>query len=286
MDGRTEGEERADERRTRVGRTRARPSKAFSSIHPSFASIEIEIEIHNTQRHTNMMKAFQLLGLGLCLVDSTLAFYSPHVAAVGYTIKRTTKLEVSPVELWDSYNTALEASPLLVKSVTACVILGAADVMGQSLENLLQNKDVEEEEQIDKPLDVARVVRFAFFGLVLQAPWNHYYYNILDGQIPPTEDPFSGTNLAKVFIDQFIQAPVFTVLIFVFLGLLEGKSKEAISEQLDNDYQETLFANWKLWVPATAVNIAFVPPILRVLYLNCVFFFWSIYLSLQLNKKD
>ena len=42
----------------------------------------------------------------------------------------------------------------------------------------------------------------------------------------------------------------------------------------------------KLWLPATVVNIAFVPPILRVLYLNCVFFFWSIFLSLKLNKEE
>lgn len=49
----------------------------------------------------------------------------------------------------------------------------------------------------------------------------------------------------------------------------------------------SLHALWntgKLWVPATAVNLAFVPPILRVLYLNVVFFFWSIFLSLKLNK--
>jgi peroxisomal membrane protein 2 len=41
----------------------------------------------------------------------------------------------------------------------------------------------------------------------------------------------------------------------------------------------------KLWVPATIINIGFVPPLLRVLYLNVVFFFWSIYLSLVLNKE-
>ena len=42
----------------------------------------------------------------------------------------------------------------------------------------------------------------------------------------------------------------------------------------------------KLWVPVTVVNIAFVPPILRVLYLNGVFFFWSIFLSLKLNPDE
>ena len=42
----------------------------------------------------------------------------------------------------------------------------------------------------------------------------------------------------------------------------------------------------KLWLPATVINIGFVPPLFRVLYLNVVFFFWSIYLSLVLNKKE
>ena len=76
------------------------------------------------------------------------------------------------------------------------------------------------------------------------------------------------------------------VLIFAFLGFLEGKSLEAVKKQLDDDYTDTMVANWKLWVPATVVNIAFVPPILRVLYLNVVFFFWSIFLSLKLNKGE
>ncbi len=39
-----------------------------------------------------------------------------------------------------------------------------------------------------------------------------------------------------------------------------------------------------LWVPATVINIAFVQPALRVLYDNLVFFFWTIYLSMVLNK--
>lgn len=76
------------------------------------------------------------------------------------------------------------------------------------------------------------------------------------------------------------------MLIFGFLGVLEGKDTSSIKQQLDNDYKETIVANWKLWVPATVINIAFVPPILRVLYLNGVFFFWSIYLSLVLNKEE
>jgi peroxisomal membrane protein 2 len=179
---------------------------------------------------------------------------------------------------WNAYNEALVANPLLTKSVTAGVILGAADFTGQQLENSQQEEK--------KALDVGRVARFAFFGFILQAPWNHFYYLMLDGALPPTPDPLSATTGIKVLIDQFIQAPIFTALIFFFLGTLEGKSLDDVKKQLDSDYTDTMVANWKLWVPATALNIAFCPPVLRVLFLNCVFFFWSIFLSLKLNSSS
>ena len=46
-----------------------------------------------------------------------------------------------------------------------------------------------------------------------------------------------------------------------------------------------LIKNWSVFLPATAINIAFCPPELRVLFLNCVFFGWVIYLSLLLNDE-
>ena len=183
------------------------------------------------------------------------------------------------VHAWDSYNQALTDEPLLTKSVTAAVILGAADLSGQTLEKRLNPNDEE------NSIDVLRVARFAFFGLSLQAPWNHFYYMFLDGALPPTPEPLTATTAVKTLIDQFIQAPIFTVFIFYFLGLLEGKSVEDIQLQLRRDYKDTMIANWKLWVPATFVNLAFCPPLFRVLFLNCVFFFWSIFLSLKLNNN-
>ena len=67
------------------------------------------------------------------------------------------------VEAWDSYNAALVASPLVVKSVTASVILGAADLSGQAIESARAEDDGE------STIDWARAARFAIFGLVLQA---------------------------------------------------------------------------------------------------------------------
>lgn len=146
---------------------------------------------------------------------------------------------VDPGQAWQAYNAALNTSPLLVKSVTAGVILGAADLTGQAVQDNLREGD----EKTD--IDIPRAVRFAFFGLVLQAPWNHFYFNLLDGAIPPTADPWTATTAIKTVIDQFVQAPIFTVLIFAFLGFLEGKNLESIKKQLNDDYKDTMVANCK-----------------------------------------
>lgn len=234
------------------------------------------------------MKSFQsTIAAAFLLVSSCQGFVPGVQKNLQQASRSSSAIQKSPTtlnfgvqEAWTAYNDALQSDPLVTKSVTACVILGAADLAGQALEAKLKEDDGEEAAAVD----YARTARFAFFGLVLQAPWNHFYYQFLDGAIPPTEEPWTATTGIKVVIDQFIQAPIFTVLIFSFLGFLEGKSAASIKQQLDDDYVDTMLANWKLWLPATVVNIAFVPPILRVLYLNCVFFFWSIFLSLKLNK--
>lgn len=80
---------------------------------------------------------------------------------------------MSPQEVWESYNVALEQSPLLVKSLTAGVILGAADLTGQAVESFRDGGRTSTAANTEQPMsdgvDLARVVRFAIFGLALQA---------------------------------------------------------------------------------------------------------------------
>eukprot|EP00638_Chattonella_subsalsa_P006802 CAMPEP_0117755490 /NCGR_PEP_ID=MMETSP0947-20121206/13485_1 /TAXON_ID=44440 /ORGANISM="Chattonella subsalsa, Strain CCMP2191" /LENGTH=196 /DNA_ID=CAMNT_0005574839 /DNA_START=206 /DNA_END=796 /DNA_ORIENTATION=+ len=187
------------------------------------------------------------------------------------------------VGLWETYLGLLETSPLITKSVTAGVIFPAADLAAQVIEN---KKSANTDGESADDIDFARVARFAIFGFFLQAPWNHYFYQLLDGFIPPSEDPLSATTAIKVVVDQFIQAPIFTVIIFAALGFLEGKTLEDVKLKLDSEYKSTMVANWKLWVPASVINIAFCPPILRVAFVNVVFFFWSIFLSIVVNKEE
>lgn len=171
-------------------------------------------------------------------------------------------MALDPSNLWDSYLGALESTPLLTKvrstynlayicndrtydddgcggdrqAVTAGILLPGADFTAQLIERTKAKTDDTEV----PPLDLARTARFAIFGFALQAPWNHFYYLVLDQLIPPSPDPLSATTAAKVAIDQFVQAPIFTVIIFAFLGLLEGKSTDEIKGKLDADYKSTM----------------------------------------------
>ena len=103
---------------------------------------------------------------------------------------------LAPAELWTDYLGLLETAPLVTKAVTAGIIIGAGDATAQLLEK----------RGTDEGFDVVRALRWAVFGLVLQGPWNHAFYLLLDGALPPTPDPFTLTTLEKVGIDQFVQA--------------------------------------------------------------------------------
>ena len=83
-------------------------------------------------------------------------------------------LKMAPEDLWTSYNIALQESPLLVKSLTAGVILGAADVAGQAIESARTEESEDktlilDDDESTPSFDLARALRFAVFGLVLQA---------------------------------------------------------------------------------------------------------------------
>ena len=72
------------------------------------------------------------------------------------------------------------------RSITVGTILGAADLSGQALEKQLSKNNDDNITPEETGIDWARALRFAIFGLVLQAPWNHFYYLILDGALPTT----------------------------------------------------------------------------------------------------
>ena len=185
------------------------------------------------------------------------------------------RVDAGPAELWSGYLAALEADPLPVKMATAACVIGAGDATAQLIEN-----------ERKKLPDAARVARWAFFGLVLQAPWNHVWQNLLEGALPATASPWTAVTFEKVALDQGLQAPAFTALVFIFFAVLEGSGFRGGVAACEKDLGPTILKNWLVFVPATFINLGFVPLELRVLFINVVFFFWVIFLSLLINNDE
>jgi hypothetical protein len=185
-------------------------------------------------------------------------------------------LMLDPGSAWDAYNVQLATNPLVTKAITAGVIIGAGDAAAQVIES----------SKTGVAFDPVRYLRWAVFGLILQGPWNHAFYLLLDGALPPTPDPFTLTTLEKVGIDQFVQAPIFTIVILCFFAVVEGKGLGFAREQVRTELGGILLKNWAVFIPATVINQGFCPPELRVLFLNVVFFGWVVYLSLFLNGDE
>ena len=85
-------------------------------------------------------------------------------------------------------------------------------------------------------------------------------------------------------LDQGLQAPAFTALVFIFFAVLEGSGFRGGVAACEKDLGPTILKNWLVFVPATFINLGFVPLELRVLFINVVFFFWVIILSLLINE--
>jgi hypothetical protein len=90
--------------------------------------------------------------------------------------------------LWTCYFQALQRRPLLIKSITAFILMGCSDLVAQGVEHVRGMST--------SPLDWMRVSRFAAFGLV-GSPWTHYYYDWLDTVLPPTPYPWTWTTAGK-----------------------------------------------------------------------------------------
>jgi hypothetical protein len=52
----------------------------------------------------------------------------------------------------------------------------------------------------------------------------------------------------KVFIDQFIQAPILLVFIIIFMGIMEGEGFGTLKLDMDLEYKKTLIANCKSFI--------------------------------------
>lgn len=227
------------------------------------------MKVASNHAHPKLMKHLSIMG-----EDSPLL--NPHTIGM----KRKKPCSMSLAALWKWYTLQIEDRPLVTKAITAGTLVSMGNYASQCLPMLYHNGGI--------PPSIHWYQTFEFFlmGVLLQAPVTHYYYLVLDDLLPPTPSPWTFVTFVKLMIDQLIFGPSFLAGVFIFLDILDGKSISGIQRHLVSDWPGAIVANWKLWVPATFVNLAFCPPCYRVLFANVVFFVWSIILSTLVHDSS
>mmetsp|Transcript_66009 Transcript_66009/g.113466 ORF Transcript_66009/g.113466 Transcript_66009/m.113466 type:complete len:222 (+) Transcript_66009:24-689(+) len=164
----------------------------------------------------------------------------------------------------ERYTDALKSNPLKTKAATAFILSGISAVISK-----MQNNGW----KID-----ADVLTTAFqMALMSCPPWSHYWYPILD--------MISKNPVIKTIIDQVFWRPLMIAYSFVLVNLFRGKSLLEIKNILKESFPTTVKNAWRIWPAAQLLNQLVVPLHLRTVSMDCVGFFWDMYLTLAITKS-
>ena len=163
---------------------------------------------------------------------------------------------------------ALETDPLVTKAMTSLIGFLIGDILAQKF--------------ITKgPFDWPRLFRLSTFGLLVHGTTSHWFYGMLDGKIPGTS---AKVVFSKVFIDQVLWNPIFGIMFFSYVALLELKGLGFVIEKTKKELITSVTGSWTVWPVAHAINFRFIPSSQRVLYINSIQIGYNCFLSLISNR--
>ncbi|EFN88336.1 PXMP2/4 family protein 3 [Harpegnathos saltator] len=164
-------------------------------------------------------------------------------------------------KLVGAYLERLYTNPLRTKAITSCILSSLANILSQKLSGAKRiNKD--------------NIIAFALFGLLIGGPVPHYFYMYIN--------LFVKNPLGIFLIERLIYMPCFQALTLYTLALFEGKSHKEACKQTEKLYLPMVISNLRYLTLWQFLNIKYVPPMLRVLVVNCIAFTWVIYFA---NKR-
>lgn len=178
----------------------------------------------------------------------------------------TTMLSRLPFRAWTWYIRCLEIHPWKTQLISTGALLGAGDFIAQ--------------QYVEKvPLlshDVVRTARMAMVGTVVIGPIFHVWYATLDRRFA-RKSP--GNAIKKMTVDQSILAPVFLILFYGAVGIVERRTLREISDKIYAEFYPNMVVNYKVWPAIQFMNFYLFPAHLRVLVVNVASLFWNTYLA-------
>ncbi|KAL9648565.1 hypothetical protein ABK040_012224 [Willaertia magna] len=178
----------------------------------------------------------------------------------------------------------LQHRPIVTKSVSAALLVGAGDLLTQTIQH---------ERHHELKFDFERTLKMASFGLFMVGPTLHLWYKFLDkyiakkypsGYIPTKKEKILNAT-RQMAVDQLGFSPFSLFQFLTYMGLIEGHSMSDVWIKLKKDLFPTLLVNWMVWPAVQLINFTIVPYHFRVLFVNAVSIFWNAYLSYVQHKK-
>ena len=172
-----------------------------------------------------------------------------------------------------SYDALNRSQPVLTKGLTCGSLLGAGDLLCQTLQSTNENGGGSSSKDVDWP----RAARMLFWGALCNGPAGHYWYALLDRTVK-----LSGTKavITKIAADQLIFTPPLTFAYFFWTHVLSVRDGLGPALGFANEnLWPTLRVNWVYWSAVHVMTFALVPLEYRVAFVAVKNFFWGSYLS-------
>lgn len=150
-------------------------------------------------------------------------------------------------------------------------------------------------------IDWKRNATFATFGLVYLGGVQYAIYVPLFSRIFPNAASYAaaplaaklkdirgtGNLLAQVGLDMFVHHPLmYFPCFYVLKDLINDGSVQGGLAKYAKNYHEDLPALWKLWIPSTLLNFAFMPMHLRIPWVASTSLIWTCIISSMRGSND
>lgn len=169
-----------------------------------------------------------------------------------------------------SYLQNLYLHPIKTKAVTSCIVGSAGSLASQLVAG--------------QKIRLDPVLAFGLYGLIFGGTIPHYFYEFIERAFPHKTSAFPLAK--KLLFERLIFAPFMQAFSLYTLARFEGKNHVAALKQLNSLYLTVLEANWKWLTLFQIINMTFIPPMLRVLFMNLVGFGWVIFVASKRRQQS
>lgn len=184
------------------------------------------------------------------------------------------------------YKHQLQTQPLVTKALTSGVISAIGELLGawiraRSAANTSSSFSATTRQLTPTVASLRRVAVFFLYGLCVAGPFFHWWYSRLETFTRKLQLSPAIKLALQLVANQLAMTPPFLLVTLLFLQLTHTFSLEKMMATVKKAYSGALWANWRVWTVAQAINFAFVPLDYRVLFGNIIALWWNIYLSMS-----